>query len=272
LKHLRVKPVGRGSTFAVAMILVAAGCGQRTPSAPASTAGRAFGHWKMIDLTHPLAGDGPVFPGGTPFQLQQLENSENGYAQNRFTTGEHTGTHIDAPSHISKGSKSIDAVPLQDLSGPIALIDISAKAGQNSEALLTVDDIQASEQRDGAISARSFVLVRTGWSKRWSNPQAYLNADAKKVLHFPGVSVEAARFLLKERKVLGIGIDTPSVDPGTSTDFAEHHVLLQAGMVNLENLDHLEALPARGAYLFAAALPIKGGTGAPARVFALVAE
>lgn len=191
---------------------------------------------------------------------------------NRFTTGEHTGTHVDAPSHFVQGQKSVDALTLNQLSGPLSVIDLTRKSAADSNAVLTVEDISIAEQKHGAITANGFVVIRTGWGERWKDPVRYANADPKGVLHFPGVSVEAARFLLKQRQARGIGIDTLSCDPGNSTGFEEHHAVLGAGKVNLENLANLDQIPVRGAWLFAAGLPVRNGTGAPARVFALVPD
>jgi kynurenine formamidase len=248
----------------VVCVLLAA-CAHATGTVGA-TAGRA----RVVDLTHILDPKMPVWPGGTAFSPETLETIEHeGYFLRKFTTGEHTGTHVDAPAHFAAGTATIDALPVADLVARAAVIDVAARVAGNPDYAVSVDDIRAWEARNGALARGWVVLVRTGWDARWGDPDRYRNADAKGVMHFPGVSVAAARYLL-ERGVRGLGIDTLSVDPGPNERFDEHRTFLPAGGFHIENLANLDALPETGATVIVAPLPLAGGSGAPARVLALV--
>jgi kynurenine formamidase len=237
--------------------------------AQGSVAGAGRGA-RVVDLTHVLDPKMPVWPGGTAFSAETLETIEHeGYFLRKFTTGEHTGTHVDAPAHFAAGTATIDALPVSDLVAPAAVIDVAASASGNPDYAVSVDDVRAWEARHGALGRGWVVLVRTGWGARWPDPDRYRNADAKGVMHFPGVSVAAARYLL-DRGVRGLGIDTLSVDPGPSETFDEHRTFLPAGGFHIENLANLDALPETGATVIVAPLPLAGGSGAPARVLALL--
>jgi kynurenine formamidase len=225
---------------------------------------------RVVDLTHALDTRMPVWPGGTPYASETLETIErSGYYLNKFTTGEHTGTHVDAPAHFAAGTATIDRIPPEDLVAAAAVIDISARVAGDPDYAVATEDIRGWESRHGALGKGWVVLIRTGWGARWGEPDRYRNADAKGVMHFPGVSVPAARYLL-DRGVRGIGIDTLSVDPGTNAAFDEHKVFLAAGGWHIENLASLDALPESGATVIVCPLPLAGGSGAPARVLALL--
>jgi kynurenine formamidase len=226
--------------------------------------------YDIIELTHPLKEDMPVFPGGEPFQLKKLADISSGYYLNKMSLGEHTGTHVDAPNHFDKGGKSIAELPMRDLTGPAVVIDMTDAVSKNPDYALTVEDLRKWEKMHDEIPANAFVLLRTGWFKRWDKPQEYVNSGADHKLHFPGFSREAAQYLVTERKILGVGVDTLSADPGISMDFAAHHVVLKAGRINIENLgEEFGRMPLTGATLVVAPLRIEKGSGSPARVFAL---
>jgi kynurenine formamidase len=249
----------------IASCLLFAACAH----AMGSVGGTARGA-RVVDLTHVLDPKMPVWPGGTAFSPETLETIEReGYFLRKFTTGEHTGTHVDAPAHFAAGTATIDALPVADLVAAAAVIDVAARVARDPDYAVSVDDVRAWEAKHGALGRGWVVLVRTGWGARWGDPDRYRNADAKGVMHFPGVSVAAARYLL-DRGVRGLGIDTLSVDPGPSETFDEHRTFLPAGGFHIENLANLDALPDTGATVIVAPLPLAGGSGAPARVLALL--
>jgi kynurenine formamidase len=230
----------------------------------------ANGRAEVVDLSHDLREGMPLFPGGIPFTLETLTQLADGYYMNSFVSGEHTGTHVDAPAHFGKGLPAVDEIPPTRLVSQGILIDVQSRAGANPDYALTLADLQGWEKANGRIPPRTMVILNTGWHQRWENPDRYLNRDEAGALHFPGFSAEAARFLLKERDVNGIGIDTASVDPGKSTTFDVHKVMLQGGRYQVENLDNLNLLPGRGFSVIVAPMKISRGSGAPARVLAIV--
>ena len=230
----------------------------------------ANGRAEVVDLSHDLREGIPIFPGGIPFTLEPLTQVSDGYYMNSFVSGEHTGTHVDAPAHFGKGLPAVDEIPPTRLVSQGILIDVQRKSAANPDYVLTLVDLQTWEKTNGRIPPRTLVILNTGWHQRWENPDRYLNRDDAGALHFPGFSAEVARFLLKERDVNGIGIDTASVDAGKSTTFDVHKAMLQGGRYQVENLDNLNLLPARGFSVIVAPMKISRGSGAPARVLAIV--
>ncbi len=227
--------------------------------------------YRMIDLTHTLENGIPYFPGGIPFSLTKYKTlARDGYTMHTITMSEHTGTHIDAPSHFLEEGREVDKLEIDHLCGPAVVLDIRDSVKQSSDYALSISDVEKFESRYGHIPRGSFVLVNTGWSEKWKNPKTYLNQDEKGIMHFPGVSKEAAEILVKGRKVYGIGIDTLSLDPGLSQDFSAHKVVLGYDRIIIENLFIPGDLPPRGAFVCVFPLPVKGGSGSPARVIAWV--
>jgi kynurenine formamidase len=225
---------------------------------------------RVVDLTHPITPEMPLFPGDKPYASETLNTIElNAYCSNRFSMDEHAGTHVDAPAHFAAGTATVEQIAPEQLVGSAAVVDVTAAVAMNPDHRVTVDDLRSWEARHGALGARHIVLIRTGWGARWSDPAKYRNEDARGVMHFPGVSVEASRYL-RERGVRCIGIDTLSTDPGSSGTFEQHRAFLGAGGYHIENLANLEQLPEAGAIVVVAPLPLARGSGAPARVLALV--
>lgn len=263
-----------GSGMLGILITVTLGCaGGRsahvTPTVPAAQ--------RLVDLTHPFDEDTvywPTEPSG--FVLKKLSHgvTEGGYFYdaNAFSAPEHGGTHLDAPIHFAQAGATTDQVPLERLIGPAVVVDISARAEEDRDALLEPADLDAFERQHGPIAPGTIVLVRTGWSKRWPDKLAYLGSDAPgdvANLHFPGISAEAARALVK-RRVASVGIDTASIDHGPSREFWAHRILMEANIPALENLTALEELPARGATVIALPMLIRGGSGGPLRAVAVL--
>lgn len=223
---------------------------------------------KTVDLTHVLKANLPNFhidPDAFKYE-KSFSIEKNGYANGNFCSPEHYGTHVDAPSHFAKNGDSIDKLNTDDMMLPCVVLDISAEAEKNPDYVLNVDDILQFEKK-GKIPEHCAVLLNTGWSKRWPDITRYRNTDNQGQMHFPGVSLDAAEFLVQKRKAVYLGIDTLSLDPGISKKYDVHHFALGIGIHLIENLNNLDKIPARGANLICAPLPIENGTGSPARIF-----
>jgi kynurenine formamidase len=231
---------------------------------------RAFaGKARVIDLSHKLNANVPTFEGERDaWRYEKLsEIARDGYASGAFRVPEHFGTHVDSPGHFVSNKETIDRIDVQRFIAPAVVIDVRAQAGSNPDYLLTVADLQKWEQ-GGQIQAGAAVLLLTGWAARWDDASKYRNPDTAGVMHFPGYSEAAIRYLLN-RKVVALGIDTLSIDYGPSKDFAGHKLSHAGGLYHMENLMNLDRLPARGAAIFVGALPIENGSGSPARVLAI---
>ncbi len=226
-----------------------------------------LGSARLVELTQPLGPETTLWPGSTPFAAATVAGYDtDGCYARELTVPEHAGTHLDAPAHFDRKGSRVDAIPLEALVRPLVKLDVRAWIGDDPAAAVGADVVLELEARDGAIAAGSAVLVHTGWDARHADPGRYLGGDT---VAFPGLARDAAE-LLVARGVAGIGIDTLSVDPGSSTDHPVHHVVLPAGIWQLEGLVGLGHVPARGAWLVAAPLRLVDGSGAPARVFAIV--
>jgi len=234
------------------------------------------GNVRLVDLTHPLSPDSIYWPTGSPFTHERLDwgVNEQGlwYAAAAFSSPEHLGTHLDAPIHFGENGWTNAEIPVERLFAIGVVIDMSDKADADADATLDAEDISAWEERNGAIPPRAIVIVRTGWANRWPDWNAYYGTetpDDVSTLHFPGIS-EAAAQVLARREVAGVGIDTASIDPGTSTVFEAHRVLGPENIFNLENLMNVDGLPETGFGIVALPMKIAGGTGGPTRVVAVL--
>lgn len=244
-----------------------------TPSAHAFDIGEA----KIIDLTHVVDDKTIYWPTETKtFQLTEVFKgvTERGffYAAYRFCSPEHGGTHIDAPFHFAKRGQTTAAIPIERLSGPAVVIDVTEEAAKDRDYTLTPRDISDWEEAHGKIPGGAIVLLRTGWSSRWPDRLAYLGDDTPgdaSNLHFPSYGPKAAQILI-ERGVAVLGVDTASIDNGPSKDFLVHRIAGAANVVGLENVTNLEKLPATGAWAIVLPIKIARGSGAPARAIALV--
>lgn len=260
---------GRLAGCALAAAVLAGGVACARPS--------AIDDSRLVDLTHPLGERTIFWPTEAPFQLEIKAAGRTPpgywYAANRFCTAEHGGTHLDAPYHFAEHGQKVDQIPIAKLVGPACVIDVSEQAEKDPDYRATVEDLERWEERNGRLPAGAIVLLRTGWSQRWGSRRDYLGEDTPgdaSRLHFPGFSKELAEFLVRERRIDAVGIDTASIDSGPSTDFIAHQVLFAADIPAFENLDNLGALPEKGATLIALPARIEGGTGAPLRTIALL--
>ncbi|CAN5853583.1 cyclase family protein [soil metagenome] len=223
----------------------------------------------LADLTHTLTEEFPVFPGFEPMTITTLVTVEaNGFYANRWDLGEHSGTHMDAPAHFAAGMMTADQIPLEQLIAPLAVIDVSARAETDPDAMLTVEDLMAWEAEHGRLPEGAAVMMYSGWERRLSDPESFLNADADGVLRFPGFAPEAAEFLVGERSISGIGVDTLSLDIGASTTFAVHLTVLGANKWGLENVANLNEVPASGATLIVGGPKVLEASGGPVRLIA----
>lgn len=264
---------------ALAAVVLGGGC---RPAAPPDSPLAAFdgsgGRW--VDLSHSFGPNTIYWPTDTVgFQHVELAYGvvEGGwfYSSYAFASAEHGGTHLDAPSHFAEGRRTADQVPLSSLIAPASVVDVSTKATPDYQ--LSATDLEAWEAEHGRIADGSILLVRTGWSERWSDRTAYLGTSATgptavAELHFPGIGPDAAQWLVDNRSVVAVGIDTPSIDYGQSVNFESHVILYARNVVGFENVAKLDELPATGAAVVALPMKIEQGSGGPLRIVAYVPE
>lgn len=226
---------------------------------------------KAEDLTHELWEQFPTFFGGQQLFIEQkFSHAKDTFNLNEWRLSEHTGTHIDAPLHFSADGKSVAELPVEDLIGPLVVVDIRAKAAENPDAQLTPDDIKAWVAANGELPEGAVVALLSGWGAHVATDKfRNLGADGK-TLHFPGFHVETAQLLLEKPTIKAIAVDTLSLDHGPSPDFAVHNTWLPAGRYGIEGVANLDKLPATGATIVVGAPKVRGASGGPARVFALV--
>jgi kynurenine formamidase len=250
----------------------------------ASLAARIIdGTIEVVDLTSPLHEGTPIlqlppeFGQTTPFQLEEISRYDDrgpAWYWNNFRTGEHTGTHLDAPNHwvTGKDAGDVSQIPPKRLIGPAAVIDKTAEAAENPDYLLDVADLRDWQEDNGLLPDNGWLLFRTGWSARGTDPRAFANADESGA-HTPGITPAAARYLAGTG-LLGFGVETVGTDAGQAFGFEPafpcHEAVLGAGKYGLTQLRNLDLLPTQGAIVIAAPLPIVSGSGSPARVLALV--
>jgi kynurenine formamidase len=256
----------------LALVLAAAACSQ-------SSLGDRLDAATWIDLSYDFSSETIYWPTAKPFQLEVVSAQRTPagfyYAANNIAAAEHGGTHLDSPVHFAEGKHATDQIPLTQLLGPAVVIDVSAAAAADADYRIAVADVTAWEAAHGRIPDGAIVLFRTGWGARWADRRRYLGTDktgaaAVPELHFPGIHPDLAHWLMSERRVDAVGIDTPSIDYGQSTAFDSHQMLFSADIPAFENVAHLDQLPEVGAYVVALPMKIRGGTGAPLRIVAVV--
>jgi kynurenine formamidase len=248
-----------------------AACSTQQPSADF-----AAGQW--IDLSHDFSDQTIYWVNADPFKREGTQGmTPKGfyYAQGNYAAAEHGGTHIDAPIHFAEGKKTVDQLTPTDLIGPAVKIDVSDKAASNRDYLISVADIENWEKTNGRIPDGSMVLLQTGFAKYWPDKKQYLGTDqhgeeAAKDLHFPGLDPDAAKWLIDNRKIKAVGLDTASIDYGQSSEFKTHVTLMTNNVPAFENLAELDKLPAKGFQIIALPMKIKGGSGAPLGIVAFV--
>ncbi|MEL6450703.1 MAG: cyclase family protein [Pseudomonadota bacterium] len=237
----------------------------------AAPAAMAAGHGGVVDMTHKLSPDFPTFFGVPGISMEQQFNfAEHGFNLFNLAINEHTATHVDAPLHFSADGTSVDEIPVSDLVVPLCVVDIAARAAEDADAQVTPDDLRAWIAANGEIPDKACIAMHSGWAAKSGDAAAYVGNDADDVKHFPGFHIEAAQMLLEETTAVALAVDTLSLDHGPSSDFATHYAWLPAGRYGIENLAGLGNVPAAGATLVVGAPNHVGGTGGPARIFAMV--
>jgi kynurenine formamidase len=235
---------------------------------PAS-AQRSF--FRVVDLTHTLSPAFPTFFGVPGIEIEQRYTlRKDGANVNWWRVLEHAGTHMDAPLHYAEDGLAIEAIAADQLVVPLVVVDVSAQAARNADYALSPQDLLNWEGKHGRLPDGCCVAMHSGWARYASDTAKYTGKDAAGVFHFPGIHPDATEWLLKERRVAGLAVDTLSLDPGSSKDFRTHATWLPSGRWGIENIVNLHQVPPRGATLIVGVPKVKGATGAPARIFALV--
>ncbi|MDX1556516.1 MAG: cyclase family protein [Xanthomonadales bacterium] len=233
----------------------------------------------IIDLTHAYDEDTVYWPTAEGFKLTVDFHgmTEGGYyyEANSFCSAEHGGTHLDAPIHFAENRQTADAIPLNHLIGPAIVVDVSERALADADYQVTPSDLEAWEAAHGRILDGSIVLLRTGFGQFWPDRERYMGttergAEAVAKLHFPGLHPDAARWLVENRAIHAIGLDTPSIDYGQSTLFESHRILFAENIPAFENVANLDQLPASGFTIVALPMKIRDGSGGPLRIIAIL--
>ena len=234
---------------------------------------------RIVDLTYAFDSDSVYWPTAETFKLETdfegITDKGYYYSAYRYSAAEHGGTHIDAPVHFAKGKNSVDQIPLEQLTGPGLVVDVTAQCSSDADYLIGVADFQNWERKNGRIPAGSVVLLRTGFGKYYPDRKKYLGTDERGAaavakLHFPGLDPAAARWLTTERSIKAIGLDTASIDRGQSTLFESHRALFEKNVPAFENVANLDQLPVKGFTIVALPMKIKGGSGGPLRIIAML--
>lgn len=251
----------KGAAVAPFAAMAASGTAQAAP--------RRFD--RVVDLTHTMAPDFPTFFGVPGIEMEKkFDFKKDGFNLNWWRLLEHGGTHLDAPIHFSEAGITAERIPVDALVAPLAVIDVAAKAASNPDYQVTREDLAVWEGRYGRLPANCCVAMHSGWARYAADAATFTGKDAAGVFHFPGIGGEAAEWLLKERNVAGLAVDTLSLDHGPSKDFKTHLLWLPSGRWGLENVANLDQVPAAGATLVVGLAKVKDATGGPARLIALV--
>ncbi len=254
-----------GATSAAAAALLVA------PSVPALAGGGRHRGRRIVDLTHRLVKTFPSFLGPQAvFDEVLFTIPDDGFYTKQWTFDEHIGTHLDTPGHFSLGMTLVDELDPTTLIAPIVVIDIKGKARENPNATVDPADLVAFERRHGRIPRGALVCMNSAWAEKVDDGDAFRGGAGFPDLNFPGFSADATDWLLTRRDVVGIGVDTLSLDPGNSTTFDVHVGFLGSGKYGIENLTNLDHIPARGARAFVGPIPWEEGSGSPCRVLAEV--
>jgi kynurenine formamidase len=224
---------------------------------------------RFADLTHLFREGFPVFVVGQEPERETIADyATAGFYAQRWTFGEHSGTHMDAPGHFDEGGRLSPEITPQELILPIVVVDISARAAEDADTMLLLDDLVRFERRHGRIPKGALVAMNSGWAAKVGDPLEFKGGASFPNYHFPGFSLEAAMWLVQERSVTAIGVDTLSLDPGNSSTFPVHVNYLATDRYGLENLANLDQIPPRGALAYVGLIPWEEGSGGPCRVIA----
>jgi kynurenine formamidase len=250
-------------------LLAGAGAALAAALPGGARAARRGGGNKVQDLTHLFRVGTPMFPGvPRPSRETFVTVPANGFYGQIWNFWEHTGTHLDVPAHFVVGGRTTPQLTLDELIAPIAVIDISERAARDPDTVVTIDDVRRYERGNGRIHRGSLVAMNSGWDARAGSEEAYRNTDASGTMHFPAWSVDAVEWLISERSIVGVGVDTLSLDPGNASAFVAHVAVLGANRFGIENLANLGKIRPHGATAFVGVIPWEEGSGGPARVVA----
>ncbi len=224
---------------------------------------------QVIDLSHRITPDMPLWPGDPPVVFEEIANMDtDGYYLRKFSIGEHSATHMNAPNSFHPGGIGIDEYAPESLVRPAVVIDVRDRTRFNPDYVITEQDVRGWERRHGRIKPGSVVLFYTGWQELWDSPEQFFNQDAGGGLHFPGIGAETTAFLLAERNIAGVGIDTHGADPGQDPMFSTNTLVLAQNGIILECLTNLHRLPPKGTTLVIGILRLQNGSGSPVSVMA----
>ncbi|NWF70810.1 MAG: cyclase family protein [Chloroflexi bacterium] len=223
----------------------------------------------VVDLSHVFGTNIPTYtPGEAPTREDFVTVEANGFFIQRWSLYEHAGTHVDFPAHFIADGETVDNYPVENLLSPAVVIDISERAASDPDAMLTADDIQAWESANGDIPPGAVVCMYSAWEARWNSVDDFRNPDGDGVMHFPGFAPDAAAYLIEQRDIHGIAVDTLSLDPGNSTTFDVHYAILGAGKFGIENIANLAAIKDMPALVFVGIPRWEGSGGGPSRIVA----
>jgi kynurenine formamidase len=260
----------RHLSLVLVFIFVVPVMAQRAPVLPSD---------RLVDLSYPFDATSVYWPTAEPFKLdtdfEGVTDKGYFYSAYRYSAAEHGGTHLDAPVHFAKGHHTVDEIPLEQLMGNGIVIDVTSQCASNADYLVSVADFQNWERKNGRIAPGTIVFLRTGFGKRYPDRKSYLGTDERGAaavakLHFPGLDPAAARWLTQNRSIKAIGLDTASIDNGQSTLFESHRILFEKNIPAFENVANLDQLPVKGFSVIALPMKIKGGSGGPLRIVALM--
>lgn len=226
---------------------------------------------EIIELTHPITPNMPIWPGGKPFSTETLVDYDQGCKAIAFSQGVGIGTHMDAPAHFIRNGKAISDYSIKEFIAYACVIDVREEVEKNADYQITKENLESWEKTYGAIPENCYFFALTGWSQYWNNETKYLNFDPTGNMHFPGFAKSAAEYLM-QRNVKCVGIDTLSIDTGTANTFPAHNVILGAGKLQLENLTNLSHIIGKKAIVFSLPLNIQDAPESPARVIAIISH
>ena len=263
--------------FLIFPMLVLFSCSERNEKDESIAEELAEGKW--IDLSHDFSDKTLYWPTANGFKLDTAFHgvTEAGfyYEAYNYCAAEHGGTHLDAPVHFAKGKWTADQIPLEKLTGEAVVVNVSSKTLKDPDYQISIADVEDWEKTNGKLEDDIMVLFYTGYGSFYPDAKKYLGTDERGAaavakLHFPGIHPDLASWFVKNRKIKAVGLDVASVDYGQSKDFKTHQVLYEQNISGFENVANLDKLPVKGAYVVALPMKIKGGSGAPLRIVAIV--
>jgi kynurenine formamidase len=269
---LRLLAVTVGVT-ALSLIGVACGSSSTSSTSPtAATAQNTIAYSRVVDLSHVISPQIPLWPGDPHVVFTVVATmKKDGYYLREFAIGEHSATHMNAPnSFVSGNTQAITSYPPEQRVVPVVVIDVRDKCAATADYQLTQQDVLDWEAKNGQIAPGSFVIMLTGWEDKWNDPKAFINQDAKGNLHFPGFAPATSKWLVTDRQIAGVGIDTHGVDPGSDTTYATNTEMANTHKIAIECMANLDQLPPKGATLILAPLQLQNGSGSPMDIMALV--